>query len=93
MSECIHGMGDPSWCSFCRYTDEGSVWISDGGAAFHRNRDCEALAEGQRRVERWGGETHEVRQVARPTAERLGRQPCLVCIGGMQMATARRGRR
>ena len=91
MTECVHGMPDPSGCSYCRYADEGSVWISDGGAAFHRARDCEALAEGQRRVERWGGQVSEVRQVPHATAIRLSREPCLVCIGDAQMAR-RRGR-
>ena len=68
MSECIHGIADPSWCSVCVHADEGSVWISDGGSAFHRKRDCDALADGQRRVERWGGRISEVHQVARATA-------------------------
>jgi hypothetical protein len=78
VDECAHGL-ERAWCSYCGHASEGSVWISDGGAAFHKDRDCEALADGQRRVERWGGQASEVHQVAVATALRLSRQPCLVC--------------
>ena len=54
MSDCVHGL-DAAWCFLCRHAGEGSVWVSDGGSAFHLRSDCPALNDGQRRVERWGG--------------------------------------
>lgn len=79
MDECVHGLPE-GCCSYCKHAGEGSVWISGGGGVFHRDCDCEGLIDGQRAVERRGGEPDDVIQVAMATALRLSREPCLVCM-------------
>lgn len=49
--ECVHGFGDPEWCSFCKRPPEGIkevVYWTSGGQVFHNLIDCELLVGGQR---------------------------------------------
>ena len=57
------------------------VYITEGwGAAYHKIRDCPALIEGQKFVERKGGTPAPVKRVALSTAKATLHSPCQVCF-------------
>lgn len=63
-------------CAPCRNELTPIVYVSDGGAAYHLRRDCQALASGQEKV----GTPSPVRSVRLRKAEQaLHRRPCLAC--------------
>jgi hypothetical protein len=80
MEECIHGVAART-CSSCHARDlyGASVWVTAGGAAFHRRRNCEYLVAGQELVAQRGGSPDVVRSVSVGVAQAEGRQPCLLC--------------
>ena len=56
------------------------VWITSGGAKYHRNRDCKGLTDGQS-FARWKGkDTYRPQFISlKDAAWILGKSPCDVC--------------
>lgn len=80
---CSHEML-PGQCSQCEAKASAFpewVYMTMGGSRrYHRRPDCEAMLEGQEMVHDRGGETAEVREVSRVTAESAGKTPCRSCF-------------
>lgn len=73
---CPHGL-PPNQCDMCR--NRQNVYVTAGGAKYHRVRKCPHLAEGQEIVARRGGVTEEIVPVTRSRAEFDGYGPCRWC--------------
>ena len=69
-----------SQCSICSSRLPQSVWITDGGAAYHARETCEWLQKGQDYANRLGFRTHTPRKVSRVRAEDEGYVPCRACL-------------
>lgn len=68
-------------CALCAPVPPGltaRVWITKGGAVYHRTTYCEALRDGQRKARRLGLEIHEPQNV--PSSEVNERGACIVCF-------------
>ncbi len=57
-----------------------NVYISSGGGAFHKRRNCAALRQGQRSVSRRGGTPAPVIAVQYRQAKARGMEPCQACF-------------
>jgi hypothetical protein len=57
-----------------------NVYISSGGGAFHRIRNCAALGQGQRSVSRRGGTPTRVNPIPYRQAKARGMEPCQACF-------------
>jgi hypothetical protein len=77
--DCIHGLPE-SQCSICSSRLPQSVWITDGGAAYHARETCEWLQKGQDYAYGLGLRTHRRRKVSRVRAESDGYMPCGACL-------------
>ena len=68
------------FCHRCKPHDYGqTAFVSDGGSAFHKSRDCPLLLEGQAKVARRGDLAAEVELVAVQQALGDDRSPCQHC--------------
>ena len=68
------------YCPDCKPASEKqTVYISDGGTAYHKRADCAGLEDGQRYVENRGGTPSEIKAIQVSGAKSRGRQKCLVC--------------
>ena len=56
------------------------VYVSSGGGAFHRIRNCAALGQGQRSVSRRGGTPTRVNPIPYRQAKARGMEPCQACF-------------
>ncbi|NSC21320.1 AAA family ATPase [Streptomyces albus subsp. chlorinus] len=99
---CVHGLL-AGQCGECRPAPPGlpaKVYVTDGGAVFHRNTTCRALLDGQRRARRLGRDTHDPGLVPLTEALAKGRAACAPCFPahyarvqagpGLDMSTAAR---
>ena len=73
---CPHGTR-AEWCGMCR--NQGVVYISAGGDAYHARPDCSALLDGQRYVERRGGTPAPIESVPLASDRAAERSACAVC--------------
>ncbi|MGW6054997.1 hypothetical protein [Streptomyces sp. NPDC055189] len=70
-------------CVDCASVPEGLVkfvYITAGGAVFHRSPACKALEEGQEYAMDMGMETHPRRRVVLAEATGEGRGACAYCF-------------
>ena len=70
-----HGI---AWCPDCK-PRETDVIVVAGGSAYHRTVRCQALIEGQRSIERKGGQPSPIQAIRLSTAKAQARSACLVC--------------
>jgi hypothetical protein len=78
LDDCIHDLA-PESCSYCRRQHLPTVYVSEGGAAYHATDRCPALERGQNDVSARGGQPGEIGAV-RPGSPLLdGRKPCRTC--------------
>lgn len=97
MARCEPHMVDD--CPYCKEAALAAsqypknVYISSGGLVFHGDKNCEGLADGQKRVRRRGGTPGEVIAVELKQAKNKGKTPCLVCFPppGRPTSDGRRG--
>ena len=80
MVECKHGVNKER-CTDCRNPPPGinsTVYVTNGGAAYHNMKSCSALADGQLYAERVGMEVHPIVAVkwGHIAPDRPG---CLIC--------------
>lgn len=75
---CPHGTRQ-EWCASCRTKGAPAIYITSGGQVYHRTVQCNALRQGQRRVERHGGTPAAIESVALGSERLGGRAPCSVC--------------
>ena len=72
------------------FRQDPTVCISGGGMAYHLDRSCTALREGQDLVAQRGGVVGHVHRVSLSQAERAGRKPCRTCVGRSHFSQATR---
>ncbi len=77
-ARCRHGLLRIG-CTDCRYAGFKPVYISAGGQAYHRSANCSALRDGQRFVDRRGGQVSAVEQVLFSDDRVADRHPCPAC--------------
>jgi len=77
MGDCPHEL-TAATCTICRAAGARRVYVTSGGLAYHYNRDCSALAEGQRQVAARGGEESPIKTIPEPIAAQ-DRRPCRTC--------------
>jgi hypothetical protein len=76
---------EPDGLSFCHRCKPKpfptTVYVTKGwGAAFHRSKDCRALCDGQKQIERRGGSPAPVELVHIEMAISDKYSPCLICF-------------
>lgn len=62
VDECEHGLRLDR-CAYCKQPPVGinkTVYVTDGGFAFHNSKDCEGLRSGQEKAESAEMETHPI---------------------------------
>ena len=77
MSPCPHGL-EPRTCGICGARSSPIVYVSAGGTAYHRTRECPNLLEGQKLVEERGGELGRIVSLREGEARETHR-PCREC--------------
>ena len=70
MSPCPHGL-EPRTCGICGARSSPIVYVSAGGTAYHRTRECPNLLEGRKLVEHRGGELGRIVPFGRARLARL----------------------
>jgi hypothetical protein len=69
------------FCERCKpHSYPNIVYITSGGSAFHKVRECRWLIKGQQSVERRGGISGEVKAVNVQYAIGSGYLPCQHCL-------------
>lgn len=79
---CIHEL-ILGRCADCAPIPRGltkMVYVTKGGSVFHRQPDCSALLEGQRKALRFGQQIHDPLPVTLRDAESAGRGACILCF-------------
>jgi hypothetical protein len=75
---CQHDMA-PGTCDLCKARETPFVFVTGGGMAYHLNRDCSALEEGQRNVGDRGGAPMPIETTRLRDASARGYRPCRTC--------------
>lgn len=76
---CKHDLA-PETCSLCKPAPfDGVVYVTGGGASFHRRRDCGALAYGQEMVDMRHGTRAKIEVVSWAVSQERGYKPCRSC--------------
>lgn len=79
-SHCVHiEGGHPDWCTLCRNSGLGSVYITAGGSHYHASPKCAALRAGQAEVASRGGTPGIIETATLGSSITANRWPCAAC--------------